>query len=44
MLCKMQTAKLFLDGVHTAFDCTVGDVVTFRSSPEPLVVLGMARR
>ena len=44
VLCKMHTAKLFLDGVHTAFDCTLGDVVTFRRSPDPLVVFGMARR
>jgi NAD+ kinase len=44
VLCKMQTAKLFLDGVHTAFDCTLGDVVTFRRSPDPLVVFGMPRR
>ena len=43
-LCKMQTAKLFLDGVHTAFDCTLGDVVTFLRSPDPLVVFGMPRR
>lgn len=43
LLCKMQTAKLFLDGVHTAFDCTLGDVITFRRSPDPLVVLGMTR-
>jgi len=43
-LCKMQTAKLFLDGVHTAFDCTLGDVVSFHRSPDPLVVFGMPRR
>ncbi len=41
VLSKMQTAKLFLDGEHAAFDCGLGDVVCFTASPEPLTVLGL---
>ena len=41
VLNKMQTAKVFLDGEHAAFDCGLGDVVRFAASPEPLIVLGL---
>ena len=43
VLSKMQTAKVFLDGEHAAYDCGLGDVLTFSASPEPLVLLGLRR-
>jgi NAD+ kinase len=41
---KMRLAKLFLDGDHLAYDLSIGDVVTYRLSDEPLMVLGLGRR
>jgi NAD+ kinase len=40
---KMRQAKIFLDGDHTCFDVTIGDVITMKKSDEPLVVLGLTR-
>ena len=40
---KMRQARLFLDGDHVVHDVTIGDVVTFRRSQEPLIVLGLSR-
>ena len=40
---KMREAKIFLDGHHTTFDSTLGDVLTLQRSDEPLTVLGLAR-
>lgn len=40
---KMREAKLFLDGHHIVFDCTIGDVITMRRSEEALTVLGVTR-
>ncbi len=38
---KMRSARLFLDGDHIAYDLSIGDVVTFCRSAEPLTVLGL---
>jgi NAD+ kinase len=38
---KMRSARLFLDGDHIAYDVSIGDVLTFRRSEEPLTVLGL---
>jgi NAD+ kinase len=38
---KMRSARLFLDGDHIAHDVSIGDVLTFRRSEEPLTVLGL---
>jgi NAD+ kinase len=40
---KMREAKIFLDGHHTVFDSTIGDVLVMRRSDETLTVLGLAR-
>jgi NAD+ kinase len=40
---KTREAKIFLDGHHTEFDSTLGDVITMRRSDEPLTVLGLTR-
>jgi NAD+ kinase len=40
---KMMNAKLFLDGEHTVYDVTIGDVIKLRRSDEPLTVLGLKR-
>jgi NAD+ kinase len=40
---KMREAKIFLDGHHTVFDSTIGDVLLLRRSDESLTVLGLAR-
>jgi NAD+ kinase len=40
---KMKTGKLFLDGEHTVYDVTLGDVIKMRRSDEPLTVLGLKR-
>lgn len=40
---KMRQAKLFLDGEHTVYDATIGDVITMRRSEEFLTVLGLTR-
>jgi NAD+ kinase len=39
---KMRESKLFLDGHHTVFDVTIGQVITMRRSDETLTVLGLA--
>ena len=41
--CKMKSAKLFLDGEHTVYDVTIGDVLRMRRLEEPLTVLGLKR-
>jgi len=38
---KMRQARIFVDGEHLAYDVTIGDVVVFRGSDEPLIVLGL---
>jgi NAD+ kinase len=38
---KMRSARLFLDGDHIVYDLSIGDVLIFRRSDEPLVVLGL---
>jgi NAD+ kinase len=40
---KMREAKIFLDGHHTVFDSTIGDVLVMRRSGEPLAVLGLSK-
>jgi NAD+ kinase len=40
---KMRQAKLFLDGEHTVYDASIGDVITMRRSDEFLTVLGLTR-
>ncbi len=40
---KMREAKIFLDGHHTIYDSTIGDVLTMDRSDEPLTVLGLSR-
>ena len=40
---KMRQARVFLDGEHIAYDVTIGDVVVFRRSEEPLIVLGLKK-
>jgi NAD+ kinase len=41
---KMRSAKLFLDGDHLAYALSIGDVLTYRRSDEPLTVLGLRAR
>jgi NAD+ kinase len=41
---KMRQARLFLDGDHIVHSAAIGDVIDFRRSEEPLVVLGLAAR
>jgi NAD+ kinase len=38
---KMRQSRIFIDGEHLAHDVTIGDVVVFRRSDEPLIVLGL---
>jgi NAD+ kinase len=40
---KMRQAKIFLDGHHTVFDATIGDVLVLRRSSETLTVIGLTR-
>ena len=40
---KMRLACVFLDGDHTVHPVAIGDTLTLMRSPEPLVVLGLAR-
>jgi NAD+ kinase len=40
---KMRQARLFLDGDHIVHSASLGDVIEFRRSDEPLVVLGLGR-
>jgi NAD+ kinase len=40
---RMRQARVFIDGEHIAYDVTVGDVVGFRKSDEPLIVLGLEK-
>jgi NAD+ kinase len=40
---KMRQARLFIDGEHIAYDVTIGDVVMFQRSNEPLIVLGLEK-
>ncbi len=39
----MQEACMFLDGPYRQISVSLGDVATFRVSPEPLRVLGLGR-
>jgi NAD+ kinase len=41
---KMDDACVFLDGPHRQFPVQLGDVLTFRVSDEPLVLLGIRER
>lgn len=43
LLCKMRSAKIFLDGIHIVADCGLGDVLRMTRSPESLTVLGLRR-
>jgi len=40
---RMRQARVFVDGEHIAYDVTIGDVVVFRRSSEPLIVLGLRK-
>lgn len=40
---KMRQARVFIDGEHIAYDVTIGDVLVFRRSDEPLIVLGLRK-
>jgi NAD+ kinase len=40
---QMRQARVFIDGEHLAYDVTIGDVVVFRRSEEPLIVLGLEK-
>jgi NAD+ kinase len=40
---KMRQARLFLDGDHIVHSAAIGDVIDFRRSHEPLIVLGLPR-
>jgi NAD+ kinase len=40
---KVKQARIFLDGEHTVYEATIGDVVTVRRSEEFLTVLGLTR-
>jgi NAD+ kinase len=39
--CKMREAKIYLDGPHQVIDAALGDLLEFRESSEPLVILGI---
>lgn len=41
---KIHEAKLFFDGPDLSSDLRYGDVVTFRSADDPLVMLGLEKR
>ncbi len=42
--CKVPSGRLFLDGPHRMHDVSLGAVVRFRRSSEPLTLLGLRRR
>lgn len=44
LLCKMQKAKLYLDGVHIVVDCRLGDALRMTRSEDSLTVLGLKAR
>ena len=44
LLCKMQKAKLYLDGVHIVVDCRLGDALKMTRSSQSLLVLGLKPR
>jgi NAD+ kinase len=44
LLCKMNDAMLYLDGIHITFGCRLGDVVRMTRSPDGLTVLGLKPR
>jgi NAD+ kinase len=41
---KMGEGRVFVDGPHEVYSITIGDVLRFRASDEPLTLLGIARR
>ena len=41
---KMDDACVFLDGPYRQVPVRLGDVLTFRASKEPLLLLGLAER
>jgi NAD+ kinase len=41
---KMGEGRLFVDGPHEVYSMTIGDVLRFRASDEPLHLLGALRR
>jgi NAD+ kinase len=43
LLCKMRSAKVFLDGIHIVASCGLGDVLRMTRSRQSLVVLGLRR-
>jgi NAD+ kinase len=43
LLCKMQSAMIFIDGIHIVEHCALGDAIKMTRSPESLVVLGLRR-
>jgi NAD+ kinase len=43
LLCKMRSAKVFLDGVHIVVDVGLGDALRMTRSPQSLAVLGLRR-
>lgn len=43
LLCKMRSAKVFLDGAHIVTDAGLGDVLRMTRSKESLIVLGLRR-
>jgi NAD+ kinase len=43
LLCKMKSARVFIDGVHIVESCRLGDALRMTRSPESLVVLGLRR-
>lgn len=46
LVVRMKTAdgRVFVDGPHEVHEATLGDVLTFRASEEPLTLLGVSRR
>ncbi|HEY1956611.1 MAG TPA: NAD(+)/NADH kinase [Polyangiaceae bacterium] len=44
LLCKMQKAKLYLDGVHIVLDIRLGDALHMTRSSQSLLVLGLKPR
>ncbi len=43
LLCKMRSAKVFLDGIHIVASCGLGDALRMTRSRQSLVVLGLRR-
>jgi NAD+ kinase len=41
---KVPAGRLYLDGPHRMYDVSLGSIVRFRRSKEPLTLLGMRRR